>query len=185
MGVLNVHVLTPSTLPPSVMSTANPPPPREEVHEVKVGESKLTVYPFGTLMYKAPPYPSFVAQRVNVMEGSVNEEVKAVNSNTPPFPLVRVMFSNVTAPLHDILPLPISISGLLFVPYFELPPLMAIEFNTTLPAPLTVTKLHPLDNVSFISIVNPVMFNVPAVTVNTLDEEEKLDGTVNVTVVPL
>ena len=115
MGVLNVHVLTPSTLPPPLTSTANPPPPREEEHEVKVGELKVKVHPLSTLTYTPPPYPSLAVHPLNVMEGRVNEEVSDVTSNIAPFPLDRVMFSNVTL-LHVILPLPISINGLLFVP---------------------------------------------------------------------
>ena len=115
MGVLNVHVLTPSTLPPPLTSTANPPPPREEEHEVKVGELKVKVHPLSTLTYTPPPYPSLAVHPLNVMDGRVNDEGSEVNSNIVPFPLDRVIFSNVTLS-HIILPLPISNSGVLRVP---------------------------------------------------------------------
>ena len=95
LTLLNEHVLTPSTLPPPLISTANPPPPREEEHEVNVGELNVKVHPLSTLTYTPPPYPPLVMHRVNVMDGRVNEEESEVNSHMLPFPLTRVVFSNV------------------------------------------------------------------------------------------
>ena len=70
-----------------------------------------------------PPLPLSHLQLLNVILEREMEVESEVNSNIVPFPLNRVIFSNVTLS-HDILPLPISNSGVLLVPYFEVPPLI-------------------------------------------------------------
>ena len=160
-------------LPPPVTSAANPPPPREEEHEANLGELNVKVHPLSTLTYTPPPYPPLAVQCLNVMDGSVNDEERDVNSNTLPFPLNRVMFSNVTS-AHDRLPIFLSNSGVLFVPYFELPPLILIEFRITLPPLLTDIKLHPFSKLFFNSIVNPVMFSSPLGITNAVEDAKEV-----------
>ena len=127
-----------------------------------------------------PPLPEEQLQFVNVIPEIEREVERDVNSNIVPFPLNRVMFSNVTS-LQKRLPLPMSISGLSFVPYFELPPLMITEFRITLPPPLTYTRLYPLPIFFFNTTLNPLMFNIPVERVKTFDEEENDEGTSNST----
>ena len=83
---------------------------------------------------------------MNVIPERDIEDDRDVNWNILPFPVDRLIFSNVT-PSHDILPLPISNSGVLFVPYFDSPPVSFMFDRERVP---DVTEMREEERVELI-----------------------------------
>ena len=103
-----------------------------------------------------------------------------LNSNTPPFPVNRLIVDTLLFALLNV-PLPIFNSALSVVPQFISIPVISIELSVIPPLPDITTSEHPLPSLLFRMMLKLDRVSDPLVSVNTLLLDEKEVGMERVT----
>ena len=135
----------------SIPSIYNAPPFDVAVQEVNVMEERVSLFSDERVNEIAPPFVD--EQFVNVTPERVTSDGMEVNSNTPPFPLPRLIEWNLFVPVSLSESIDTSINDFLSVVTTPVDDVNVILLRLSVPSDTSINE-HPLFIVFFTSIVN-------------------------------